>query len=281
MTGFVLVDKPRGPTSHDIVDKVRRAFKVKRVGHAGTLDPLASGLLVIAVGPATRLLRYVQGQTKTYDVTGVLGVRTTTLDAEGEVISREEVHVAPAKIREAASTFVGEIEQVPPAVSAVKVGGVRAYKRAARGETVELEPRRVTIEAFDILRTSPDAFDARVVCSTGTYVRSLVADLGDKLGCGAHVVALRRIAIGELSVRNAMKIDHLEHATIHPVEEILTAMPRVDVDEDVVRLARNGRTLEIDAPDGEVLVVGPNGAVGVFTSADGKLRPSTVLPETD
>ena len=277
MTGFVLVDKPRGPTSHGIVAKVRRALGIKRVGHAGTLDPLATGLLVIAVGPATRLLRYVQGRDKTYDVTAKLGVRTTTLDAEGEEVSRCEVDVTPEAVREAAAAFVGEISQVPPRVSAIKVGGERAYKRALRGEEVEMEPRTVTIRSFDVLRTSADAFDARVVCSTGTYIRSLVADVGEKLGCGAHVAHLRRTAIGELSVRDATKIDTLDATDVRPVEEILSHLPRLDVSEQDATLARNGRPIEGDVPDGETLVVGPSGAIGVFDARDGILRPSTVL----
>ncbi len=210
MIGFVLVDKPRGPTSHDVVARVRKALGIKRVGHAGTLDPPASGLLVLGIGPATRLLRYVQDLPKTYDVTAQLGVRTTTLDADGEVVTKNEVTATPDEIRNAAATFVGEIEQVPPAVSAIKVGGERAYKKARRGEEVELEPRKVTVYMFDVLRTSPDAFDARIVCSSGTYVRSLVADLGDRLGCGAHVVALRRTEIGELTVREATKLDAVD-----------------------------------------------------------------------
>ncbi len=276
MTGFVLVDKPRGPTSHDIVGAVRRALKIKRVGHAGTLDPLATGLLVIAVGPATRLLRYVQGRDKTYDVTAQLGIRTSTLDAEGEVTSRQPVAVTPVEIRAAAARFVGEIDQIPPAVSAIKVGGERSYKRAARGEEVALEPRRVTVHAFDVLRCAPDAFDARVVCSTGTYVRSLVADVGDALGCGAHVAHLRRTAIGDLSVRDAMKLDAIGPQAVRRVEDVLD-LPRIEVDEQTAALARNGRPIEVPAPDGETLVTGPQGAIGVFEAREGILRPSTVI----
>jgi tRNA pseudouridine55 synthase len=276
-TGFVLVDKPRGPTSHDIVDKVRRAFGVRRVGHAGTLDPPASGLLVVAVGPATRLLRFVQGLPKTYEVTGVLGVRTTTLDAAGEIVSRSPVDVTSQQIRDAAMNFVGEIEQVPPAVSAVKVDGERAYKRAARGETVEIRPRRITVYEFEILRTSPDAFDARIVCSSGTYVRSLVADLGDALGCGAHVEHLRRTSIGDLDAKDATQLDKLDPAVLRPVEEVLVHLPRVDIDEEAEAAARNGRAIDGATTTGEHLVVGPHGVVGVFEARDGRLRPVTVL----
>jgi tRNA pseudouridine55 synthase len=277
MIGFVLVDKPRGPTSHDVVARVRKALGIKRVGHAGTLDPPASGLLVLGIGPATRLLRYVQDLPKTYDVTAQLGIRTTTLDADGEVTSQTDVSVTPDEIKNATSTLVGEIEQVPPAVSAIKVGGERAYKKARRGEEVELEPRKVTVYMFDILRTSPDAFDARIVCSSGTYVRSLVSDLGDHLGCGAHVVALRRTEIGDLTVREATKLDAIDAGSVVSVEEVLRHLPRIDIDEENAKLARNGRTLDTEAPEGDVLLMAPDGAVGVFDSTDGKLRPATVI----
>lgn len=277
MTGFVLVDKPRGPTSHDIVAACRRALEIKRIGHAGTLDPGATGLLVVAVGPATRLLRYVQGLPKVYDVTGVLGVRTTTLDADGEEVTRESVDVTPELVRAAAAAFVGEIEQRPPAVSAIKVGGERSYKRAARGEDVVLEKRKVTVHAFDVMRVAPDAFDARVTCSSGTYIRSLVADLGDALGCGAHVAHLRRTAIGDLSVRDAVRPEKVEAAFVRPVEDVLTHLPRVDVDDATAVDAGHGKQIAVPAADGACLVVGPNGAVGVFEARDGILRPSTVI----
>lgn len=277
MTGFVLVDKPRGPTSHDIVDAVRKSFSVRRVGHAGTLDPPASGLLVVAVGPATRLLRYVQDLPKTYEVTGHLGVRTTTLDAEGEELSRSPVDVTAEQIRSAASELVGNLEQVPPAVSAVKVGGERAYRKARRGEEVELAPRNVTVHSFDVLRTSSDSFDARIACSSGTYVRSLVADVGEKLGCGAHVVHLRRTEIGHLSVQDAVDPKDLEAGSLRSVEDVLSHLARVDVDAETAARARNGRPVEATSKDPTVLVCGPDGAIGVFRSHGGFLQPLTVL----
>lgn len=277
MTGFLLVDKPRGPTSHDVVDKVRKAFGVRRVGHAGTLDPPATGLLVVAVGPATRLLRYIQDLPKTYEATCVLGVRTTTLDASGEVVSRCTPDVQPDEIRDAAAQFVGEIDQVPPAVSAVKIGGERAYRKARRGEDVSLEARLVKVYSFDVLRTSSSAFDARIVCSSGTYVRSLVADLGDKLKCGAHVATLRRTAIGHLSVTDAVELDAVSADVMKPVDEVLSHLERVDVDVETGARARSGQKIEGEAAHGEVLVVSPDGPVGVFAADDGLLRPVTVL----
>jgi len=277
VTGFVLVDKPPGPTSHDVVDAVRKVFDLRRVGHAGTLDPPASGLLVVAVGPATRLLRYVQELPKTYEATARLGVRTTTLDATGDEVSRSDVDVSPPSIRAAAAALVGNIEQIPPAVSAVKVSGERAYRKARRGEDVELAPRAVTVYAFDVPRTSADAFDARIVCSSGTYVRTLVADVGERLGCGAHVVHLRRTAIGHLSVQDAVALDAVDPGSLRAVEDVLTHLPRVDVDADRAVLARNGRSIEAHATGDNVLVCGPDGAVGVFAPTDGLLRPVTVL----
>lgn len=277
MTGFLLVDKPRGPTSHDVVDAVRRTLGIKRVGHAGTLDPAATGLLVVAVGPATRLLRYLQNLPKTYDVTAALGVRTTTLDASGDVVSRSDVDVKPEDVRRVAAGFVGEIEQVPPAVSAVKVAGERAYRKARRGEEVVLAPRTVAVHSFDILRTSSTAFDARVVCSSGTYIRSLVADVGDELGCGAHVVTLRRCAIGHLDVADAVDPEKVDESVVRPVEHVLTHLPRMDVDTPTAERARAGQRIELEASAGEILVVGPDGVVGVFASSDGFLRALTVL----
>lgn len=277
IVGFVLVDKPAGPTSHDMVDLVRRAVGVRRVGHAGTLDPSASGLLVVGVGPATRLLSYVQGLPKTYEVTGVLGVRTTTLDAEGEVVSRQEATVTPDEIRAAAAALVGEIEQVPPAVSAVKVGGERAYRKARRGEDVDLEARTVNVYAFDVLRTSASAFDARVRCSTGTYVRSLVAEVGERVGCGAHVARLRRTAVGHLEVGEAVSASDIRPDALRAPEDVLTNLHRVVVDAAAATAARHGRALEASSPEGDVLVCGPDGVVGVFRAADGILRPVTVL----
>jgi tRNA pseudouridine55 synthase len=275
--GFVLADKPAGPTSHDVVDMVRKALHIKRVGHAGTLDPAASGLLVIAVGGATRLLSYVQDLPKTYETTGTLGVRTTTLDAAGDVSSRADVHASGDDIRAAAAGLVGEIRQVPPAYSAVKVGGERAYRKARRGEVLDLEPRTVTVHTFDILRTSASAFDARITCSSGTYVRSLVAEVGERLGCGAHVAHLRRTAIGHLHVSDAVLPEAISPRCVRCVEDVLTHLGRIDVDAETASRAANGRTFEADAPDGVVVVCGPAGAVGVFEATDGMLRPRTVL----
>ena len=278
MIGFVLVDKPEGPSSHDIVYRVRRALGTKRVGHAGTLDPAASGLLVVGIGPATRLLSYVQGLGKIYETTGRLGVRTTTQDAAGDVVSRCDVAASRDAIEAAAGELVGEIDQVPPAHSAVKVGGERAYRKARRGETTQLAPRRVTVYSFDILDVRDTNFDARIVCSSGTYVRTLIADVGERLGCGAHVAALRRTAIGHLTVDDAVPPERVDAGCVRPVEDVLTHLVRVDVDAQLAAAARNGRSIPADGPTADtVLVCGPDGPVGVFRKTDETLRPETVI----
>lgn len=278
MIGFLLVDKPAGPTSHDVVDAVRRALGMRKVGHAGTLDPPATGLVVVGVGAATRLLQYVQRASKTYTARGVLGVRTTTLDAAGAVTGTAEVDVSEDVLRATLAAFVGDIDQRPPAVSAVKIEGERAYKRAARGETVEPEPRRVHVYEVELVSFDPPSFDVVIRCSSGTYVRSLVGDVGESLRCGAHVASLRRTAIGSLLVEDATSMDAIDASLLRPVEATLTDIPHVELDLDTARRARHGQRIAgTPAPEGEVLVVGPDGPVGVFECRSGVLRPVTVL----
>src|SRR5438132_3067554 len=183
-SGLLLVDKPSGITSHDAVSRVRRALGVRKVGHAGTLDPMATGLLVMGVGRGNRLLRFLGELPKLYEGTGLLGVETTTLDAEGEVVRESPVAVTEPELRAALASLEGDIEQVPPAYSAVKVGGERLYRSARRGEPVEAASRSVHVYAFNLRRFESPRFHFRVRCSGGTYVRSLVADVGRALRCG-------------------------------------------------------------------------------------------------
>jgi tRNA pseudouridine55 synthase len=274
--GFLLVDKPPGPTSHDIVSMARRALGTRRVGHAGTLDPPASGLIVLGIGPATRLLSYVQRMPKTYETTGVLGVSTSTLDAAGQVLDTRPVDATEQALRALLPEFTGAIEQTPPAVSAVKVAGVRAYKKAARGEAVELQPRRVTVYELEPTSFDSPEFGLRVRCSSGTYIRSLVADIGDRLGCGAHVKTLRRTALGHLDVSRAVTPENISADAVLPVDRVLD-LPHVTADDDQARRARDGQRVPIESPDGEVLLIGPHGPVGVFEAKGGILRAITVL----
>ena len=216
VNGVLIVDKPQGVTSHDIVAAVRAALHTRKVGHAGTLDPMATGALVIGVGHATRLLQYIVEHTKTYSATIRFGQRTTTDDADGEFVEREaEAAVLPTleQVREAvANEYTGDIEQIPNAVSAIKVNGQRAYDLAREGRHVELKARRVTVHAFDVLggRQTQAAngtpvldVDVRVTCSAGTYIRALARDLGNDFHCGAHLTRLRREAVGAFRVRDA------------------------------------------------------------------------------
>lgn len=211
--GFVLVDKPGGWTSHDVVAKLRRLSGQRKAGHAGTLDPMATGLLVVGLGRATRLLRFVQGGVKEYVATACMGVATDSLDADGAVLSREPMRVTAAEVAAVMPRFVGSIMQIPPMVSARKVGGRRLYQLAREGVDVEREARSVTIEELEMIEFAPSDYPEltfRVRCSTGTYVRTLADDIAAALGGRAHLTALRRIANGALNVERAHSIEELE-----------------------------------------------------------------------
>lgn len=211
-TGLLLVDKPRGVTSHDVVGRVRSILSTRRVGHAGTLDPMATGLLVIAVGRATKLLGHLALAAKSYSATIRLGESTATDDAEGEIVARRDASgLPPAAIRAAMALFTGEIDQVPSSYSAIKVGGRRAYDLARSGAEVALPSRRVTVSRFDLLappRVVGGCVDLDVVveCTTGTYVRALARDLGERLGVGGHLTALRRSTVGPFAVSEAVDV---------------------------------------------------------------------------
>ena len=210
--GLILLDKPSGPTSHDMVYAVRRGSGERRVGHAGTLDPLATGLLVMCLGPATRLSEYLAGKDKRYQARVRLGQATDTYDAQGQVTSTCEIVPERAAVEAALERFRGPQQQVPPAFSAIKRGGQKAYELARRGETVTLEARAVTIYSLELVEFQSPEILLDVVCSAGTYVRALAHDLGQRLGCGAHLAALRRTASGSLSVSQAVTLDILRDA---------------------------------------------------------------------
>ncbi len=203
--GVLLVDKPRGMTSHDVVDVVRKRLGTRKVGHAGTLDPMATGLLVLGVGRGTRLLRFLGALPKTYEGTARLGVETTTLDAEGEVTAERPVTATESDIRDAMSSLLGDSLQVPPAYSAVKVGGRKLYEAARRGEVLEASARPIRVDGFELTALHGPDVEFRVTCSGGTYVRVLLADVGAALGSGAHLTRLRRTAIGALQATEAVE----------------------------------------------------------------------------
>ncbi len=221
MNGILLIDKPAGMTSHDVVDRVRKAAQMRRVGHTGTLDPAATGLLIICLGTATRLSEHFTALGKTYEGTMRLGLTTSSYDLEGEVLTESAIPPLDMDAIQAHCTrFTGDLKQVPPMVSAVRIGGERLYKKARKGEIVERPPRDVRVDAFDVLSyEAPDAL-VRVTCSSGTYVRSLCHDVGSAIGCGAVLATLRRIAVGRHHVDQAALLDSLESPE-HVAERLL------------------------------------------------------------
>jgi tRNA pseudouridine55 synthase len=251
-TGVVVVDKPRGLTSHDVVDRCRRALGTRRVGHAGTLDPSATGVLVLGVGRATRLLPYVTGHDKVYAGEVVLGTATDTLDDSGTVVARFDMgEVSLAEVQAAAARLTGVVEQVPPMVSAVKVGGRRLHELARRGVTVERRPRRVGVRRFEVRPTAEDGvFRIEVECSAGTYVRVLAADLGRALGGGAHLRALRRLAVGPFRVEEAVPLDALGPEHLLPPLEALRGFPRLVLDQARALALVAGRSVPRAEGDG-------------------------------
>lgn len=262
--GLAIVDKPAGWTSHDVVAKARGLLGTRKVGHAGTLDPDVTGVLVLGVGRATRLLRYVGVLGKHYESTFVLGVETTTLDASGEVVAVHDMnHVSLDDVQKmAAERFVGPILQVPPMVSAVKVGGHRLHELARQGIEVPRDPRPVTIHAFTVderVGGSDDqqAFRFRVECSSGTYVRSLVADLGTALGGGAHLSQLRRVAVGSFGVDEAVALSELSVDHLHDLADTVRDLAQVRVDQSLAERIVHGTRLSRDELGVDATHAGP------------------------
>jgi tRNA pseudouridine55 synthase len=271
-SGLVVVDKPGGITSHDVVARVRRLAGTRKVGHAGTLDPMATGVLVLGVNRATRLLGHLVLADKRYAATIRLGTSTTTDDAEGEVVeTRPTDDVTVDAVEEALAAFVGEIEQVPSAVSAIKVDGKRAYARVRDGEQVVLPSRPVTIHALEVVSTSLDAaggvtdVEIDVHCSSGTYVRAIARDLGAALAVGGHVTALRRTAVGSFGLAEARTLDALQEQfeMTAIAAAARAAFPALDLDDPTASDVRVGRPLDVPldaltalfAPDGEFLAL--------------------------
>jgi tRNA pseudouridine55 synthase len=245
--GVLVVDKPAGPTSHDVVDRVRRALGVRRVGHTGTLDPFATGVLPVCVGRATRLARFLSGGEKAYRATLRLGFATTTDDVQGEPLGEPvAVHVTAADVARACHTLVGEIDQLPPLYSAKRMGGERLYDLARRGVQVERRPCRVTVYALEALAVEGERVELDVRCSSGTYVRALARDLGAALGVGAHLTALRRTRSGAFGLEQALDWDELGPQAgerLVPLGALLPELPAVTVGEEGLRALRHGRAL--------------------------------------
>jgi tRNA pseudouridine55 synthase len=273
--GLMLVDKPSGVSSHDVVDVVRRSLRTRKVGHAGTLDPMATGLLILGVGRATRLLRYLGDLSKSYAATGRLGEETDTLDADGQIVRSASVDVSRAGIEGACAALVGDSLQTPPAYSAVKVAGRKLYEAARKGDALEAPARRIRVDAFEVSAFDGREVEVRITCSSGTYVRVLMADVGRALGCGAHLVRLRRTAIGPFRVEDARPPGVGEPL---PIERAIEHLPSVHLDAEEARAASHGRLLGPAAIDGPYAVFGPDGALkGIYRDAGASARPEVVL----
>ena len=283
--GLVIVDKPAGMTSHDVVGRCRRIFGTRKVGHAGTLDPMATGVLVIGIERATKILGLISATSKSYAATIRLGASTTTDDAEGDVVAEvpaanvtaEQIHANIASLR-------GEISQRPSAVSAIKVGGKRAYQLVREGEQVELAARTVRIDRFDVLAIRRDpAFldvDVEVDCSSGTYIRALARDLGEALGVGGHLIALRRTRVGGYGLDHARTLDDLaENPTLsYPLDEAcLLAFVRRDITEEQAVDAGHGRPLTAAGIDGVYAATDPGGRVFALLEDKGERTRSVVV----
>jgi tRNA pseudouridine55 synthase len=264
--GLVVVDKPSGMTSHDVVARVRRLAGTRKVGHAGTLDPMATGVLLVGVDRATRLLGHLTLTEKAYDATVRLGAATTTDDAEGETVSTASVaHLTEDDVRSAAGAFVGAIEQKPSAVSAVKVDGRRAYARVRAGEDVDLPARSVTVHELLVTDVRPGGevfdVDVSVRCSSGTYIRAIARDLGAALGVGGHLTRLRRTAVGPFTLADAHGLDALaDDFEVLGLEEVARrCFATYELSEEQALDVGYGRTLEADVGEGTVAVLGPDG----------------------
>jgi tRNA pseudouridine55 synthase len=287
---LVVVDKPAAWTSHDVVAKLRKVYRQRRVGHAGTLDPDATGVLLVGLGRATRLLRFLQETVKGYRATIVFGVSTTTLDASGEVVDRRPMPIDQADIEAVVPAFLGEIEQLPPMVSAVKVGGRRLHELARRGEEVERAPRRVRVDRIDVEAFEAGPYPAATVlveCSSGTYVRSLAADMGARLGGVAHLGELRRLHIGSFTLDEARTLADIEKdpdAAVLTPAVAMRDLEQVSIDAEQARAVAHGVTFPAavfagaNAGPGPFAVLGPDGdLLAVYERRRAAVKPAVVL----
>jgi tRNA pseudouridine55 synthase len=286
--GVLNLDKPAGLTSHDVVNRIRRLSGVRRVGHAGTLDPLATGVLLLCIGRATRLIEYLVDQGKVYETTVRLGQSTDTYDAEGEIVAERPVAADQAAIAAALDAFRGPIAQIPPMYSAIKRDGQPLYKLARQGITVAREPRAVTIYELQLLDwTAPD-LKLRVACSSGTYIRSLAHDLGETLGCGGHLTTLRRTAVGPFTTADAVSVEGLTtaglDAALQPAEVTVAHLPALRVTAEAATDLEHGRQVARGTADPAaplVRIIDPDGLfLGVARPEGDAWQPHKILHRT-
>ena len=293
LDGVLLLDKPIGLSSNDALIRAKRLYLAKKAGHTGTLDPLASGLLPLCFGEATKFSQDLLEADKTYEATMRLGVRTTTGDAEGEAAETRDVSCDEAAVIDAMARFRGDIVQIPPMYSALKRDGKPLYEYARAGQVVEREGRQVTIHVLDLIACALPDVTFRVTCSKGTYVRTLAEDIGEALGCGAHLVALRRTGVGALTLEHAVTLDALSDTTepardawLQPVDALLSTFPEVQLDAEAARRFLHGQRLRLDelAISQDVLkqsprmrVYGEGRLLGVAKAGDGVLAPERLV----
>ena len=281
LNGIILVDKPSDWTSHDVVGKLRGILHERRIGHSGTLDPMATGLLVVFVGRATRAVEFAEADSKEYIAGLRLGISTDTQDITGNTLKISNTVPPRTELEQALGAFKGEISQIPPMYSAIKVGGKKLYELARRGESVDRKPRRVTIDKLEVVDENDGDYIFDVVCSKGTYIRTLCNDIGDALGCGGCMSSLRRVKASAFSIEQAHTIDEVQAAAdngkldevLIPVEKLFTAFPTLTVSDAADKKLRNGNIIKLDAPNGIYSVYSETGGFLLLGEvADNKLK---------
>lgn len=275
--GVLLLDKPSGPSSTTVLQAVKKLFGAKKAGHAGTLDPLACGLLLLLFGEATKFAQFGLDAPKEYRASIRLGVATDTGDAEGRVTRTSSVDVGDSTIAQVLNRFKGNILQTPPMYSALKREGRPLYKLAREGRSVDRAPRKIEVQEFELLGRDRDCLDVRIRCSKGTYIRQLAADVGEALGTGAHLASLRRTAVGEMRVEDAVTVDALQIlgvSALRPLDCLLQGLPRLDLEPAEANKFMDGAAVALEgAPEGSCRVYGQGGLLGVGRLAGGRLQP--------
>ena len=277
MDGIVIVDKPQGWTSQDVVSKLRGVFQTRRIGHGGTLDPMATGVLPVFVGRATRVVEFFEHAEKTYETVLRLGITTDTEDITGTVLTEQDAFVTGAMLEDVLSRFRGDILQVPPMYSAIKINGQKLYDLARKGREVERQPRPVTIHELTLLGMEADGIHLRVRCSKGTYIRTLCKDIGQALGCGGCMAALRRVSAGEYTISNSVPLQMLIESDnpggyLLPVDSMFRQYPAVKLTEKQEKCCRNGVAFTSNLSEGTYRVYGGNGEfLALSHMVEGKL----------
>ncbi|MBC7475111.1 MAG: tRNA pseudouridine(55) synthase TruB [Candidatus Sericytochromatia bacterium] len=281
LKGWLNLNKEKGITSHDLVSKVRKKLKIKRVGHAGTLDPMATGVMVIAVGQATRLIQFLQ-ETKTYKAEVYLGITTDTLDAEGKILSENQVNVTQEQIHQAIKKYIGKIKQIPPMVSAIHHEGVRLYELARQGIEVERKSRDIEIYNITISEINLPKFTIEVSCQSGTYIRTLADDIGRDLGCGAHLSKLERTEANKIFARqNSLEVDDITPETLIPFDLPVRYLPEISLDDELAKKYLQGQKINITNKNDTYRVTNNNSLIGIAKLNDNLLKPEVNFVFTD